>query len=68
MDDKSDRRNDDTPAAHTPTECPFCQSRSLASTDRKINAESYWRCERCGQIWNPARLHVPGNSGYIRGR
>ena len=39
-----------------PTECPFCRSRALATAAGKARASNYWRCETCGQLWNPERL------------
>lgn len=41
-----------------PTLCPFCQSNAIGSAGAKITAESYWRCEKCGQVWNPGRLRT----------
>jgi len=35
--------------------CPDCGSRSLTSTSKTADANSYWRCLACGQIWCPAR-------------
>jgi ribosomal protein L37AE/L43A len=42
--------------AEQPTRCPFCQSASITSTNQKLAASTYWRCEQCGQVWHPARL------------
>jgi transposase-like protein len=38
-----------------PTRCPYCASPSIVVAG-KVTAASYWRCEDCGQIWNPGRL------------
>ena len=45
----------------TPQACPACTSASIASTAKIPDANSYWRCLLCGEIWNPARraTHVP---------
>jgi transposase-like protein len=43
----------------TPTHCPFCQSNSIGVKDRKVTDASYWRCEKCGELWNPGRLRAP---------
>ena len=39
-----------------PTKCPFCAATAIAATGPKLTAASYWRCEKCGQLWHPARL------------
>jgi hypothetical protein len=36
--------------------CPFCQKGPVTTTSKQLNAATYWRCQACGQIWNPARL------------
>jgi predicted Zn finger-like uncharacterized protein len=38
-----------------PTVCPNCQSSAIATTSKVANAESYWRCQNCGDVWNPTR-------------
>jgi transposase-like protein len=40
-----------------PAVCPFCQSAAV-STSPKKDASSYWRCDTCGQVWNPDRLRA----------
>jgi predicted Zn finger-like uncharacterized protein len=51
-----DSRTDlpDAPGA-LPTSCPKCQSASITTTAKRPVAESYWRCESCGEIWNNSR-------------
>lgn len=44
-----------TPVSMAPTECPFCKSVTISATGQKVTASIYWRCENCGQIWNPGR-------------
>lgn len=39
-----------------PVTCPFCQSRKITTTAKRVTASTYWRCQACGQIWNVARL------------
>ena len=41
-------------AAAMPTMCPACRSLSIATTARKPDANAYWRCSGCGEIWNAA--------------
>ena len=42
-------------AATTPTACPTCQSAAITTTARKPDANAYWRCGRCGEVWNASR-------------
>lgn len=41
-----------------PATCPFCRSRDVVTTSKHVTAEVYWRCQTCGQIWNPTRLKM----------
>jgi transposase-like protein len=36
-------------------QCPFCQSRTIETTDAVVTAASYFRCLGCGEVWNPSR-------------
>lgn len=48
-----------------PTHCPTCRSQDLKTTSKVVNAESYWRCEACGEVWNVARLRAGSRyAGY----
>jgi hypothetical protein len=38
-----------------PTHCPACRSQKLTTASKVVNAETYWRCEACGEVWNVAR-------------
>jgi predicted Zn finger-like uncharacterized protein len=38
-----------------PQSCPFCTSAAIVSTAKVPDASSYWRCSKCGEVWNPAR-------------
>ena len=50
-----------------PTECPFCQSAAIVTTSHIITTESYWRCTKCGDLWNTARSQpAPNRWGYYR--
>ncbi len=57
----------------TPTEphiehepCPFCQSMDTTTTSKAPDAESYWRCKECGQVWNAERLQSSGHRfGFV---
>jgi len=37
------------------TQCPFCQSQRVTTTGNAGLSSTYWRCEACGEIWNPTR-------------
>jgi transposase-like protein len=39
-----------------PTVCPFCQSSKVSVPTEKVDANTYWRCDACGQMWNVGRL------------
>ena len=36
--------------------CPKCQSPDICSASKRPTSESYWRCLRCGDMWNPSLL------------
>jgi len=38
-----------------PARCPTCRSTSIATTAKNPNADSYWRCTSCGEVWNNGR-------------
>jgi predicted Zn finger-like uncharacterized protein len=38
-----------------PATCPLCHTPSSLSLDT-LGAGGYWRCARCGQDWDAARL------------
>ena len=46
----SSASNADYPAA-----CPACHSSSIVTTVKKPDADTYWRCAKCGEIWNVGR-------------
>ena len=39
-----------------PATCPKCQSSAIVTKEKRPDAESYWRCTKCGEIWNAARV------------
>jgi ribosomal protein L37AE/L43A len=39
-----------------PPACPKCGSRDTSSAAKRPDANSYWRCLKCGDVWNPAQL------------
>ena len=38
-----------------PTSCPTCESSAIMTTAKSPDANSYWRCESCGELWNKSR-------------
>lgn len=41
-----------------PGSCPFCQSSMIVTTSKSPDAESYWRCTNCGEVWNVSRAQA----------
>ena len=39
-----------------PEVCPFCESKAVGTLDKVITISTYWRCQSCGDMWNPQRL------------
>ena len=39
----------------TPGTCPFCRSSSIVTKTKSPDADTYWRCLTCGEIWNGSR-------------
>ena len=50
-------QTDSSRAAKGPATCPACQSSSVTTTAKRPDIDSYWRCERCGEVWNVGRRH-----------
>lgn len=36
--------------------CPSCRATATVCTGKATSLDAYWRCERCGDVWNPARV------------
>lgn len=43
-----------------PPMCPSCRSTAAVTTAAKPDADSYWRCTKCGEVWNVARTDRHG--------
>jgi uncharacterized Zn finger protein len=41
--------------ASAPTRCPTCGSQDLKTASKVITTETYWRCGKCGEVWNVGR-------------
>lgn len=52
------------PDAPPPTACPSCGSRELTTSSKTVDASTYWRCVRCGEVWNVARRKGGGRRPY----
>jgi hypothetical protein len=63
--DRPSERERDTPVLK-PEACPACGSRAVGTLAKVITVDTYWRCQGCGEIWNPARVsranHRPSRS------
>lgn len=35
-----------------PARCPHCGGRDMVTTSKVIDSNTYWRCEKCGEVWN----------------
>jgi predicted Zn finger-like uncharacterized protein len=46
-----------------PTSCPACRSSSIVTTAKSPDADSYWRCTSCGEVWNASRREAPRYGG-----
>jgi tRNA(Ile2) C34 agmatinyltransferase TiaS len=46
--------------------CPSCGTLTGETASKNVNASTYWRCTRCGEIWNAARLESRSDSFYRR--
>ena len=41
-----------------PTECPECRSKAIGTLAKIITADTYWRCQVCGTVWNETRYRT----------
>jgi predicted Zn finger-like uncharacterized protein len=58
-------RGSTSSSADLPSVCPVCQSSSITTTAKSPNANTYWRCGKCGEIWNVSRRQLD-RSGRTR--
>jgi formate dehydrogenase maturation protein FdhE len=49
-----------------PKTCPFCGAAAVKTRSKVIDESTYFRCDRCAEIWNPVRLRIEQSSGRIR--
>ena len=50
-------RSDVTATPDKSPACPACRSSVVTTTAKVPDVSSYWRCERCGEVWNVGRRH-----------
>jgi transposase-like protein len=62
--DAAGRSAPTNPHASVPDSCPTCQSTSITTTAKIPDSTSYWRCTKCGDVWNDARRQVPRSGGH----
>lgn len=51
------RQTDLVPDDITPT-CPLCHTTDATMTTTALFDGAYWRCTRCGQMWDAGRLQT----------
>jgi len=42
-------------AGEVPSACPVCHSLSIVTTVKVPDVNTYWRCVKCGEVFNVAR-------------
>ena len=47
-----------SPAYVAPNRCPACRSSSIVTKAKSPDADSYWRCTTCGEVWNVSRADM----------
>jgi predicted Zn finger-like uncharacterized protein len=51
-------KSNEVPGHNGPASCPSCTSADIVSTAKIPDANSYWRCSNCGEVWNPGRRRM----------
>ena len=49
-----------------PARCPHCGASDMVTTSKVIDANTYWRCQTCGEVWNIDRRGAASRFGYRR--
>ncbi len=55
-----------TMPANQPPTCPKCGSRDTSSAAKRPTSNSYWRCLKCGDVWNPSQLSAGSGKWWQR--
>ena len=54
----------DTSAYAVAVLCPACRSSSTVTKAKSPDADSYWRCIDCGEVWNAGRTQNDRRRSY----
>jgi predicted Zn finger-like uncharacterized protein len=54
----SPTKSESSASESTPPACPSCRSTDTVTTSASPDADSYWRCTHCGDVWNVARAQT----------
>ena len=57
---------DPTTTLDAVTNCPYCASDRVTTTNTTLSVSTYWRCDACGEIWNPGRARTEPPFSYRR--
>jgi transposase-like protein len=52
------------PLQPPPAACPFCRSTEIATSSKRVDISAYWRCGKCGEIWNVDRQRESLRYGF----
>ena len=63
MKDSVPIRSTPSAAAVTPASCPSCHSPSIVTNAKIPDVDSYWRCTKCGNVWNASRARTDSYGG-----
>jgi predicted Zn finger-like uncharacterized protein len=57
--------NSSTSSAYvTPATCPTCRSSAIVTKAKSPDADTYWRCTKCGEIWHASRTVTERQRAY----
>lgn len=54
----TDMQNEYVAATNVIPTCPLCHTSDPAMTTAALRSGAYWRCARCGQMWDALRLQT----------
>lgn len=59
----SSSETDHAGSARAPSHCPACGATEVKTSSKVVTADCYWRCDRCGEVWNVGRRSAIVRSG-----
>jgi hypothetical protein len=62
---ESARSSSHPPPSPDPPACPTCASTSTVTTAVHPDEASYWRCTKCGDVWNVSRAQSQRFGGHL---